>query len=74
CCRVMMPDPSHYAELLRESFAELEVGPVAARKKRKGKTGGRKTARKKKTARKASSAKPVTKSASAAGSESAQLK
>jgi WS/DGAT/MGAT family acyltransferase len=24
CCRVMMPDPSHYAELLRESFAELE--------------------------------------------------
>jgi WS/DGAT/MGAT family acyltransferase len=26
CCRVMMPDPSRYAELLRESFAELEQG------------------------------------------------
>ena len=25
CCRVMMPDPSHYAELLQASFAELEV-------------------------------------------------
>ena len=25
CCRVMMPDPSHYAELLKASFAELEV-------------------------------------------------
>jgi WS/DGAT/MGAT family acyltransferase len=24
CCRVMMPDPSRYADLLRESFAELE--------------------------------------------------
>lgn len=25
CCRVMMPDPSHYAELLDNSFAELEA-------------------------------------------------
>ena len=25
CCRVMMPDPSHYAELLEQSYAELEA-------------------------------------------------
>jgi WS/DGAT/MGAT family acyltransferase len=25
CCRVMMPDPSRYAELLEESFAELKT-------------------------------------------------
>ncbi len=26
CCRDMMPDPSHYASLLRRSFAELKEG------------------------------------------------
>ena len=37
CCRVMMPDPSHYAELLEESFAELQLKPATSRKKRKKK-------------------------------------
>ena len=27
CCRVMMPDPSRYAELLKASFAELAADP-----------------------------------------------
>ncbi len=33
CCRVMMPDPSRYAELLNESFAELDE-PVAKQEKK----------------------------------------
>jgi hypothetical protein len=33
----MMPDPSHYAELLEESFAELQLKPATSRKKRKKK-------------------------------------
>lgn len=37
CCRVMMPDPSHYAELLEESFAELQQKPATSKKKRKKK-------------------------------------
>jgi WS/DGAT/MGAT family acyltransferase len=41
CCRAMMPDPSHYADLLRESFAELQHEPSAAGKKpAAGKTSG----------------------------------
>ena len=42
CCRAMMPDPSRYAELLKESFAELLliVAPPKARPKRKAKTKG----------------------------------
>ena len=32
CCREMMPDPSRYAELLRESFAELDQAVGADRK------------------------------------------
>jgi WS/DGAT/MGAT family acyltransferase len=43
CCRVMMPDPSRYADLLRESFVELEK---AVNK------GGKKQARRKPTTRK----------------------
>jgi hypothetical protein len=72
----MMPDPSRYAELLEESFAELEGAPVTARKKRKRKTAAKKTAKKKKktTAGKTSNTGPVAKSASATGSESPQLK
>jgi WS/DGAT/MGAT family acyltransferase len=39
CCRAMMPDPSRYAEMLVESFAELEQSVTArekpAQKKRK---------------------------------------
>jgi diacylglycerol O-acyltransferase len=49
CCRAMMPDPSRYAELLLESFAELEQAtqtekkPKPAKKKSKArkKTGNR---------------------------------
>jgi WS/DGAT/MGAT family acyltransferase len=43
CCRVMMPDPSRYADLLRESFAELETAVNKTEKKQ---------ARKKRTTRK----------------------
>jgi hypothetical protein len=49
-CRAMMPDPSRYAELLRESFAELEIRPAASSKnsaRRKTRQGA---ARKKATA------------------------
>jgi WS/DGAT/MGAT family acyltransferase len=46
CCRVMMPDPAHYAELLEESFAELEVASrkKAAPAKATSKRGARKAA------------------------------
>jgi WS/DGAT/MGAT family acyltransferase len=64
CCRVMMPDPAHYAELLEESFAALETvtrrqdQPVQTHKKRKRVT--------KKTGRKAK-AQPGTTSARKTG-------
>ena len=42
CCRAMMPDPSRYAELLKESFAELLpiVAPPKAPPKKKAKKKG----------------------------------
>ena len=41
CCREMMPDPSRYAELLLESFSELEQAAATDKKqvqKKKSKT------------------------------------
>jgi WS/DGAT/MGAT family acyltransferase len=76
CCRVMMPDPSRYAELLKESFADLEAEPVTASKKQKKKAAAKKAAKKKTktTAGKTSDTGPVAVSVSATGSESPQLK
>ncbi len=43
CCREMMPDPSHYAELLLESFAELEQATQTKKKPAKKKPAKKKT-------------------------------
>jgi diacylglycerol O-acyltransferase len=42
CCREMMPDPARYAELLLESFAELEQATRTEKKPIKKKTKARK--------------------------------
>ncbi len=42
CCREMMPDPARYAELLLESFAELEKTTPTEKKPIKKKTKARK--------------------------------
>jgi diacylglycerol O-acyltransferase len=42
CCREMMPDPAHYAELLHESFDELEQAAELGKKPVKKKSRPRK--------------------------------
>jgi WS/DGAT/MGAT family acyltransferase len=58
CCRAMMPDPSRYADLLRESFAELEIQPAASRKKAAQRKRNPNAARKKTAAKRKTSKQP----------------
>ncbi|MDH3372652.1 MAG: WSD1 family O-acyltransferase [Gammaproteobacteria bacterium] len=60
CCRVMMSDPSRYADLLRESFAELDAKPAATKRHKKKSATNKKTARKKTTRKKAGKKKAAS--------------
>lgn len=70
-CRTMMPDPAHYAELLKESFEDLEraiekkADPKPAKKKARKRPAGSKKSAKKSTKAKSParkrSAKPAKK-------------